>query len=78
MKVALKAARVCIENRESELATKVLERAAEYEDVLGQEAGRGEDEDDEVGAHLRVEYFGVRTILVSLTRKCTTYAGVPN
>ena len=70
MKVALKVARVCIENRESELATKVLERAAEYEDVLGQEAGRGEDEDDEVGSHLRVEYFGVRTILVSLAPRC--------
>ncbi|KAJ4297875.1 Transcription factor [Kalmusia sp. IMI 367209] len=36
MKVALKSAKVCIENNEVEGATKVLERAAEYQELLGQ------------------------------------------
>ncbi|PVH94353.1 SPO22-domain-containing protein [Periconia macrospinosa] len=63
MKVALKAAKVCIENQEMLSATKVLERAAEYEDLLGQEAGREKDGDVLIGDRLRVEYFGVRMVL---------------
>ncbi|CAI6268821.1 unnamed protein product [Periconia digitata] len=63
MKVALKAAKVCIENLEVAPATKVLERAAEYEDILGQEGSREDHEDSMIGKQLRVEYFGIRTLL---------------
>lgn len=65
MKVALKAARVCIEGNELSTATKILERAAEYQEVLGKEGGRGED--TELANRLRVEYFAVRMSLVSVS-----------
>lgn len=64
MRVALKAARVCIEGNELSNAIKVLERAAEYQEVLGKEGERGED--IELANRLRVEYFAVRTTLVSV------------
>ncbi|KAJ4319655.1 sporulation-specific protein 22 [Neodidymelliopsis sp. IMI 364377] len=44
MKVALKAAKICILGEELVTATKVLERAAAYEEVLGGERKDGHDE----------------------------------
>jgi tetratricopeptide (TPR) repeat protein len=65
IKVALKAARVCIEGDELGIAMKVLERAAEYEEVLSKRS-EGENEGDvELADGLRVQYFAVRTTLVS-------------
>jgi hypothetical protein len=65
MKVALKAARVCIASKELSHATKILERAAEYQDVLSTESDVTGDEEGEVALRLRMEYFAVRTTLVS-------------
>lgn len=64
MKVALKAAKVCIENKELGHATKVLERAAEYQEVLSQEVRDAPGEEHELAARLQLEYFAVRTALV--------------
>jgi hypothetical protein len=64
MKVALKAARVCIERNEPNHATKILERAAEYQDVLGKDSDGTNDQEKELANRLRVEYFAVRTTLV--------------
>jgi hypothetical protein len=65
MKVALKAARVCIASKELSHATKILERAAEYQDVLSTESDVTGDEEGEVALRLRMEYFAVRTTLAS-------------
>jgi hypothetical protein len=65
MKVALKAARMCIEGIELSNATKVLERAAEYQDVLSKQTDGTGNEESEVARRLRMEYFAVRTTLVS-------------
>jgi hypothetical protein len=65
MKVALKAARVCIDGNELSNATKLLERAAEYQDILSK-AGDGKDgEEGELADRLRLDYFAVRIMLVS-------------
>lgn len=66
MKVALKAAKVCISVNELDNATRVLERAATYEDVLNSE---GQDEgakEANAAKRLCLEYFAVRTTLVRL------------
>lgn len=61
MKIALKAAKVCIDDMEFASATKVLERAADYQDILSKE---GESGEMTAQANLmRVEYFAVRTTL---------------
>jgi hypothetical protein len=67
MKVALKAARVCIDSSELSNATKVLERAAEYQDVLSTESDRSDHEGSELAQRLCLEYFAVRTALVCVT-----------
>ncbi|PSN68963.1 SPO22-domain-containing protein [Corynespora cassiicola Philippines] len=63
MKVALKTARTCVSSDELVLATKALERAADYESILctGQD-----DESTEMvalGDRLRMEYFILRIML---------------
>ncbi|KAF2872932.1 meiosis protein SPO22/ZIP4 like-domain-containing protein [Massariosphaeria phaeospora] len=63
MKVALKAARVCIENNDMQSATKVLERAADYQETLSQEADDERSAEAALGHRLRVEYFALRTTL---------------
>ncbi|XP_014560370.1 hypothetical protein COCVIDRAFT_89663 [Bipolaris victoriae FI3] len=63
MKVALKAARVCIQGDELTTATKVLERAADYQDVLSQEGEDKRREEKELADDLRAQYFAVRTTL---------------
>jgi hypothetical protein len=67
MKVALKAARACIQGNELSTATKVLERAAEYQETLGKENDVETEsrEEIELADGLRVEYFAVRTALVN-------------
>ena len=66
MKVALKAAKCCIEHGMVSDATKVLGRAAEYREVLGgDDVGESEDAEGELGERLKVEYFALRTALVS-------------
>ncbi|KAH7122269.1 meiosis protein SPO22/ZIP4 like-domain-containing protein [Dendryphion nanum] len=63
MKVALKAARVCIDNDELVSATKVLERAADYQQILEKEKV---DERRDISASrddISVNYFGLRVML---------------
>jgi hypothetical protein len=66
IKVALKAARVCIQSNELSTATKVLERAADYQDVLSQEDEDKRRKESELVDDLRAQYFAVRTTLVSV------------
>jgi hypothetical protein len=65
MKVALKAAKVCISGDELDLAVKVLERAADYQEALSQGVNAEEVEEAQLRDRLRMEYFAVRTTLVS-------------
>lgn len=69
MKVALKAARVCIKFEELSNATKILERAAEYEEVLSKNAESAAADESEGTKQLRTEYFAVRTTLVRIPRR---------
>lgn len=64
MKVALKAAKVCTLGQDLESATKVLERAATYEDILANEGQHDKSDDADAANRLRLEYFAVRTALV--------------
>ncbi|KAJ4364246.1 sporulation-specific protein 22 [Ascochyta clinopodiicola] len=70
MKVALKAAKVCILAEEFDSATKVLEKAATYENIMSDEHkdGDGEGEETSIARCLCLEYFAVRTVLVKLLR----------
>lgn len=64
-RVALKAARVSIEEQELESATKVLERAADYQEVLGKDAQSVSEEEGVECVGMSMEYFGLRMALVS-------------
>jgi hypothetical protein len=66
MKVALKAARISIESNELESATKVLERAAGYQEILNMKSEGQRDEEAALAGRLQAEYFAVRTTLVSV------------
>ncbi|KAF1951086.1 SPO22-domain-containing protein [Byssothecium circinans] len=63
LKVALKAAKVCIEGNEAGIATKVLERAAEHQEALSDETSGAQGDEAGIAERLRVEYFAVRTAL---------------
>lgn len=65
MKLALKAGRWCIENKAVDNATKVLVRAADYLEILGTEGETNDGAEFELGERLCVEYFALRTALVS-------------
>lgn len=65
MKIAHKAAKWCIQAKEVGNATKVLERAAEYQEISGQE-DEVELTEFGLGERLQVEYFALRTALVSV------------
>lgn len=67
MKVALKAARICIDTSELNHATKVLERAADYQDILSTESNEIEEEEGQLAQRSCLEYFVVRTALVCVT-----------
>jgi hypothetical protein len=66
MNVALKAARISIEGNELESATKVLERAAGYQEILNMKSEGQRDEEAALAGRLQAEYFVVRTTLVSV------------
>jgi len=73
MKIALKAAKVCIEGSELSAATKVMERAADYQEALGQGESMAEEETTLVTG-LRIEYFVVRMALVGTEcSSCTSH-----
>ncbi|KAL7773732.1 hypothetical protein CFE70_003699 [Pyrenophora teres f. teres 0-1] len=63
IKVALKAARVCIEANELQIATKVLECAAEYQAILSKETEGEHREEVELVEGLRAQYFAMRMTL---------------
>ncbi|KAF2848838.1 SPO22-domain-containing protein [Plenodomus tracheiphilus IPT5] len=63
LKIAMKAAKVCIEGNEFISATKILERAAEYQDALSQKVDAEETEEAALVNSLRVEYFALRMTL---------------
>ncbi|KAI4944815.1 hypothetical protein J4E91_008503 [Alternaria rosae] len=63
MKVALKAARVCIEANELSIATDLLKLAAEYEGVLSKGTDGRPEKDTELADGLREQYFAVRMTL---------------
>jgi hypothetical protein len=65
LRVALKAARMCIEEADLGSATKVLERAADYQEVLGKDAHSDNEHESVDCMGLRAEYFGLRMALVS-------------
>lgn len=64
MKVSLKAAKACIESQELEIATKVLESAAEYHEKLTKQSGNTDSGETELTDRLCVDYFAMRTVLV--------------
>lgn len=69
MKVALKAAKVCVLDKDMENARRVLESAASYEDVLAK-AGQHDSDESDVAKRLRLEYYAVRAALVGLSQRC--------
>jgi hypothetical protein len=64
LRVALKAARVCIDNTDLASATKVLERAADYQEALAAESNSDSSARVQDDGILRLDYFIVRTALV--------------
>jgi hypothetical protein len=65
MTVALKAARVCLQAKELDSATKVLERAADYQDILGKLDDECKGGENNRIRRSTVEYFVLRTALVN-------------
>lgn len=63
LKVALKAARFCLDQKQTELCLKVLERAAHFEDDLAKLENQISPEDGRVHLRLKAEYFILRTAL---------------
>ncbi|KAF2839609.1 SPO22-domain-containing protein [Patellaria atrata CBS 101060] len=63
MKVALKAAKYCLEHKSIVLALKMLERAAEYERQIESADEGASEEQRVVGSRLRMEYFILRIML---------------
>lgn len=74
LRVALKAAKSCLEVSQLEWCTKVMEKAADHEEQISRKAdeGDGENKDEIEGEErrvyerLRIEYWNVRIALVSL------------
>lgn len=64
LKVALKAARFCLDGKQTELCVKVLGRAAHYEEELAKPDNQLSPEDVAIYARLRAEYFALRMALV--------------
>lgn len=65
MRVALKAARCCLENAQFTLSLKSLERAAFHESKLSNEDTQLTKEDNVLQNSLRLEYFQLRIALVT-------------
>lgn len=69
MKVALKAAKICLEDAQIELCQKVMERAAAYENRLPKSQSDKDDEEEmHLSGRLRTEYFTLRTALARKAR----------
>lgn len=64
MKIALKAAKACVLAKDLDCATKVLERAAAYEEILTGQGQQSEGDDTTIAGRLQLEYFAVRAALV--------------
>lgn len=69
MKIALKAAKVCILNKDLDCATRVLERAATYEEILTGKSQHSDVGDADIAARLQLEYFAVRAALVRFNHR---------
>ncbi|KAL9084962.1 MAG: hypothetical protein Q9165_007828 [Trypethelium subeluteriae] len=63
LKVSLKAARTCLDNEDTVLCLKVLEKAAHYESELGKPENQPNAEDSTTYKKLSGEYFVMRTAL---------------
>jgi hypothetical protein len=66
MKIALKAAKACVLAKDLDCATKVLERAAAYEEILTGQDQQSEGDDTTIAGRLQLEYFTIRAALVRL------------
>lgn len=66
MKIALKAAKACVLAKDLDCATKVLERAAAYEEILTGQGQQSEGDDTTIAGRLQLEYFTIRAALVRL------------
>jgi hypothetical protein len=64
MKIALKAAKACVLAKDFDCATKVLERAAAYEEILTGQDQQSDSDDTTIASRLQLEYFTVRAALV--------------
>ena len=63
-KVANKAAKSCLDTQELDLALKVLQRAATYEEALSEPSQHAGENDAVARSKLRVDYYGLRIALV--------------
>ncbi|KAF2090252.1 SPO22-domain-containing protein [Saccharata proteae CBS 121410] len=63
LKVALKAARFCLDQKSHELCLRVLERAAWYEEQFSKPEVQADQESMELHGRLRAEYYILRTAL---------------
>ena len=64
MKIALKAAKACVLAKDLDCATKVLERAAAYEEILTGQGQQRDGDDTTIVGRLQLEYYAVRAALV--------------
>ena len=64
LRVALKAAKHCIDGAQSDLCTRLMERAAYYESQLEKRKNDHPEEDGLLHQRLKAEYFILRTTLV--------------
>ncbi|KAL1652743.1 sporulation-specific protein 22 [Didymella pomorum] len=71
MKVALKAAKVCLLGQELDYARRMLESAASYEGVLANAEQHDDSDEGHVAKRLRLEYYAVRTALVGSSKRCS-------
>ena len=65
MKLALKTARVCIAQNRLDHASKVLERATKYQEVIGSHTEDEGSEEGKLVKPLLIDYLAVRITLVS-------------
>lgn len=62
-KIGLKAAKSCLESRQPDLATRVLEKVASYDGLLQKQDAHENPEDVELYKRLSAQYFVMRTCL---------------
>jgi hypothetical protein len=64
MKIGLKAAKACVLAKDLDCATRVLERAAAYEEILTGQGQQRDGDDTTIAGRLQLEYYAVRAALV--------------